>query len=529
MRAALAYAQAVEQQLRARFAHLRESYTMVERARDRLADLYDFAPIGVLTLDAAGVVREINLFGAALLGRERRHIIGTPFAAYVDDRAAIRRHMAACRGGTAAATTEVWIKPRDSSTRRMALLSQRSNAAAGFHTALIDLSEREAVEEEHERLRSAERAAKEANEAKDTFIAVLSHELRAPLTPALAAASAIEEGGLPLREVERLSRVIARNVKVQARLVDDLLDATRIARRKLSLAVEPTDVHTLVREVVEALAEEARQKRLRLTVDLAAASCWVQGDATRLRQVFWNLCKNAVKFTQRGGTIAMQSWNNGAVLVIEVSDSGMGFEPGAALHLFAPFEQRTSTEEGGLGLGLAIAKGIVDLHDGRISAFSAGVGRGARFAVELATTAAPAQPAAVARSGRPGRPLRGPRHRILLVDDHRDTVEALSLALAKQGYDVRTASSVGRALKVDMTGVDLLISDIGLPGGGGLRLIRKMHQRVPVKAIALSGYGTEQDVRASLEAGFLAHLTKPVSIRDLVAAVDAALAGHPAL
>jgi CheY-like chemotaxis protein len=251
----------------------------------------------------------------------------------------------------------------------------------------------------------------------------------------------------------------------------------------------------------------------------------IGGDATRLRQVLWNLIKNAIKFTGPGGLVTVRSWTHGQRTTIEVQDTGVGLAPDAIERLFRPFEQAEDGAAGGLGLGLAIARGIVELHGGTLTAVSRGPGQGSRFVVDLPNRPTPplpiAQPAEAATAVRNG--PAGPKLRMLLVEDNPATATVLSLALRAEGYVVTVASNVAEALRVDLTQISIVVSDIGLPDGDGLSLLRQLHAKRRIQAVALSGYGTERDVQASLAAGFAAHLVKPVTLPELVAAIDQAL------
>jgi CheY-like chemotaxis protein len=384
------------------------------------------------------------------------------------------------------------------------------------NTAIIDVRERQQAAEERARLVEAEREARAASEAKDQFIAMLSHELRTPLTPVLAAVTAVRERREVPAEIRAMCEMIQRNVAAEARLIDDLLDVTRIARGKITLVRETSDLHRLAREAVEMLSAEMRACGHQLVVDLAASEHHVAGDAVRLRQVLWNLLRNAVKFTPAGGRIELRSWNNGSLIALEVSDSGEGFDPETAESLFSPFEQGRQPRGGGLGLGLAICKGLIELHGGRILGVSAGSGRGARFVIELELVAA----ASATVSAAPPPPAVGARPRILLVEDHEDTATTMQELLGEAGYQVQTAATVGSALAADLDNIDLVVSDIGLPDASGLELMRRLAGRPGIRGIALSGYGTEADVKASRDAGFSAHLTKPVDLDDLLAAIS---------
>jgi len=254
---------------------------------------------------------------------------------------------------------------------------------------------------------------------------------------------------------------------------------------------------------------------------LTAQQHWVDGDATRLQQVFWNLLRNAIKFSDEGGHIAVRSWNSGERLLLEVGDDGRGIEPHMLTRLFEPFEQapdRGSSAAGvrGLGLGLPICRGILDQHDATIVASSQGPGTGARFVIEIGCVDRPTLLPAPAPTPPP------PSQetvRILLVEDHEDTADVFERLLRRRGYEVQVANSVQSALAVDRAAFDVLLSDVGLADGSGLDLMRTLRKTGQVRGIALSGYGTEEDVRASKEAGFAAHMTKPVNFGDLLEAI----------
>jgi len=501
---------------------LKSTQGVLEESRGRYADLYDFAPLGLVTLDGAGIIREVNLKAASMLAIDVRHAVGLPFASFLSDDRSFRRHLADCRIEDGTVMTEMVLVPRKGPACSVDLVSRLGRNRSEYRTALVDVTERV-------RLAAAERSGRASMDAKDAFIATLSHELRTPLAPVLAAASSLRHSRLPEHEVERLHEIIERNVKVQARLVDDLLDATRILRGKMQVERAPTSLHRLVQGVVEMFATEMKAKRLRLALDLAASEQTVHGDPNRLRQVFWNLMGNALKFTPDGGQVTVRSWNSPERIAVEVDDTGVGLTAEEIARSFELFEQMGGNERRGLGLGLAIARGIVELHDGRITASSAGRNRGARFVVELPTIAA-----AVVEQDIPTRPLvadvvdKALPVRILLIEDHRDTASALSITLTARGYTVETVATAKQALGVDLAGLALIISDIGLPDGDGLSLLRKLRRKRRIGAIALSGYGTERDIRASLNAGFAAHLTKPIVIPALVAAIEKVLSATSA-
>jgi two-component system CheB/CheR fusion protein len=318
-----------------------------------------------------------------------------------------------------------------------------------------------------------------------------------------------------------LIEMIYRNVAAEARLIDDLLDVTRILRGKMRLEQQPTDLHQVARQSVETLSVDIEAKRHQVTLALEADRHHVRGEAMRLGQVLSNLLRNAVKFTPPGGHIELRSWNHEGRIALEVSDDGVGFAPQDRDRLFSAFEQ--AGDGGGLGLGLAICKGLVELHGGELSAASPGRGRGARFVVQFVTVDVPA---VVAPPSAPAAPAAEDKPRILLVEDHPDTAAALAELLADRGFQVLTANTVRSALEVDLDGVDLVLSDIGLPDATGTDLIRELKRKRAIKGIALSGYGTEADVQASKDAGFSAHLVKPVDLDELLAAIDEVNAAH---
>lgn len=521
LRAALAAATETIDRLAAENDQLKATQLNLEEGLGRCADRYDFAPIGLLTLDAAGIIREANLKAASMLAIDARHAIGLTFASFVRDRRAFRRHLAACSSENLTIMTEMELVPRSGPVCSIDLVTRRAGRGREYRAALVDVTERV-------RLAAAERSVRASIDAKDTFIATLSHELRTPLAPVLAAVSSLRHGQLSGRDTGRLHEIIERNVKLQARLVDDLLDAARILRGKMQIEREATSLHLLVRGVVEMFAAEMKAKRLRLVIDLDASKQTVDGDPIRLRQLFWNLIGNALKFTPDGGQVAIRSWNSNERIAVEVENSGVGLTGAAIARIFEPFVQSGGhsgeNQRQGLGLGLAIARGIAELHDGRITASSAGRDHGARFVVDLPTVAV-----AVGKGQNPSRAPVGADNakvsavRILLIEDHQDTAAALSIVLGARGYAIETVATAKQALDANLAGLALVISDIGLPDGDGLSLFRELRRKHRIEAIALSGYGTERDVRASLDAGFAAHLTKPIVIETLVAAIEKVL------
>jgi PAS domain S-box-containing protein len=382
-----------------------------------------------------------------------------------------------------------------------------------------DVTERKRAEE---KLQAAKIAAEKASQAKDDFLALLSHELRTPLTPALVAASYLGEHEDLLPEFREEVIAIWRNVQLEAHLIDDLLDVTRIARGKIEIHHAAIDVHRLLHDAVQIVQNDLLEKLIELAIELNAANHHIWADSVRIQQVFWNLLNNAVKFTPKGGRITIRSFNEGERFVFEISDSGIGIEPERQSQIFKAFHQgeRSITRQfGGLGLGLTISKTLLDLHGGEITVESKGKNNGTTFRVFLDLLREPV----IASIDKTRVGVRTSKSlRILLVDDHRDTRSVLSRLLKRFGHEVTTTDSVKGALQLlDSREFDTLISDIGLPDDTGYNLVREAKRRQPLRAIALSGFGMEADVQRSLEAGFDYHVTKPVDLNRLRSLLDA--------
>jgi len=372
-------------------------------------------------------------------------------------------------------------------------------------------------------LERAKRDAENANRAKDQFLAILSHELRTPLTPALAAACSLESAeDIDHTELRTSLALIRRNIELEARLVDDLLDITRINKGKLEVHLTPTDLHATIRHAAEMCDTIGRAKHshLSLTLELKAEQHFVSGDGPRLAQVFWNLILNAIKFTPPGGHITVATSNpNPETVRVEVSDTGIGIEAGLLSKIFEPFQQGHARSFGGVGLGLSIARGLLAAHEATIVASSEGTNCGATFIVEIPAitdTVAPARSPEPDTFARAGQPLR-----ILLVEDHDDTRAVLSRLLTRWGHVVKTAASVAEAMRVSQAfDLQMLISDVGLPDGSGIDLVGPLTRDSKIPAIAMSGYGMESDLEHTRRAGFDIHLVKPVSADRLKEAIE---------
>ncbi|HVT82287.1 MAG TPA: ATP-binding protein, partial [Phycisphaerae bacterium] len=390
----------------------------------------------------------------------------------------------------------------------------RDEAGKVYGVVLVfrDFSEHKAAEKQ---LLRAKADAETANRAKDQFLATLSHELRTPLTPVAATLKIWDASDDVPEFIKGDIQMMRRNIDLEARLIDDLLDLTRITKGKLSLNVETANLHDLLTSVVGIVRADAAARRIKINLALQSEHHYAAGDTARLQQVMWNLLKNAIKFTPEGGRIDVETTDEpGGRVVFRVKDNGIGFSDDSVAKLFRPFEQGADNagRYGGLGLGLAIAKALVEAQGGIITAHSDGPGKGATFSVSFPaakpTAATAAEPASPRVNARPSR--------ILLVEDHGDSAHALARIISSFGHEVEIAGSVGAALQLfDAKDFDILVSDLGLPDGSGLDLVRQIQGRRRVPAIALTGFGMEEDIQRCLDAGFSAHLTKPVNFNKL--------------
>lgn len=380
-----------------------------------------------------------------------------------------------------------------------------------------EIEERKLMEME---LAAARETAESANRAKDRFLATLSHELRTPLTPALMIAGAGERSLHLPPEVREDFATIRSNIDLEARIIDDLLDVTRITQNKLQIKLQLCDAHSLLRSSETILHNDIKGKQLIVTHELKAAEFGIHGDPVRLQQVFWNVLKNAVKFTPSGGRIAIRTYNVGDIFHLTITDTGIGIRAHDLPHIFDAFTQAgeaTAPHFGGLGLGLTISAYLVQKHGGRIWAESPGIKQGATFHVELPLASPELSDVT---------PEASPEHitpiylRILLVEDHEPTRQTLAKLLRRRGHAVEGAGNSAEARILAQTNTfDLMLSDLGLPDGSGCALMGELQREHGLPGIALSGYGMEADIRQSIAAGFREHITKPVDMPTLEQAI----------
>ena len=566
----------------------RQAHDSEALARGRLRQLdsiYQTAPAGLAFVDRQLRYVSANDRLAAIHGARAGELIGRPVRDVVDP--AMFERVRPIYGRVLAEATPQRVEvtappppgtggdraPRTYLTEYMPVVDA-DGRVEGINVVATDITDRKraelqlqaAVRNADDARVSAERAkeiAERASSAKSEFLAVLSHELRTPLTPVLAGVQLLQQNladAAAKSEPAETLAMIRRNVELEVRLIDDLLDLTRLTRGKTVLDKRRVDVNAAVRHVVEICRGEMEEKGLTLDLDLSDGEAAVVADAARLQQVLWNLLKNAVKFTPPGGRVAVRTsrrardeqtaseqtngGGGGGTVVCEVSDTGVGIDADVLPKVFTAFEQggkRITRTFGGLGLGLAISRALVAAHGGTLRAQSDGPGRGATFTLVLpAPQPAPpdARPSPDAGGSPPAPDAAEPArpHRVLLVEDHADTCRLMARFLRRRlKLHVATAGCVEDGLRLfrdgeadgggSAAGFDLIISDIGLPDGNGTDLLRRvaaLGRDVP-PAVALSGYGTERDVRNSHDAGFREHLTKPVDLERLEAVVRSLL------
>jgi two-component system CheB/CheR fusion protein len=488
----------------------------------------------------ACTVRHVNEAFLRLAGTSRSQLMGRSFAQAVpegESNRCIALLERVCSTGKPESLAEqqhgstpsvfwsyaAWpIRGRDRTTVGAMLQVSDSTEIAVFRRQAVTMNEALVLSgiRQHELIETTEalnaRLQAALNE-KEYFIAVLSHELRTPLAPVLIASSMLLQDPTLAPDTRSVIEMIHRNITLEARLIDDLLDTTQMEHGKLNLDRRPVDLRGVLERSVAMCAGEIEDGRFTVEIESEDVPEVLQADANRLLQVFCNLIRNAIKFTHPGGSILIRSRCDREWCIVEIADNGMGIDPEFLPRVFSTFEQRDKphTRKGGLGLGLAICKMIVELHGGSITARSQGKDRGSTFTVRLPVAAASVivqeKPPAAERTAE-AKPLR-----ILLVEDHADTARIMSRVLQIDGHSVQCAGDVANALRLAAEHeYDLLLSDVGLPDGNGwdlMRVLRGKGSKLP--GIVLSGYGQDQDIERSYEAGFGAHLVKPLTLEAI--------------
>jgi signal transduction histidine kinase/ActR/RegA family two-component response regulator len=397
-----------------------------------------------------------------------------------------------------------------------------------------EIIERQRAEQERAQLLVRER---EANRLKDEFLATLSHELRTPLNAILGWTKLLRTNAVPAQSIDRALEKVERNAQVQSRLIEDLLEISRIVTGKLRLEYRPFDLAMLCLTAIDSIRPTAEARGVTIDRDLQAVSLPTAGDPDRLQQVIWNLLSNAVKFTPAGGSVRVTLRRSGAIDEIVVADTGIGIDPSFLPSVFETFRQADASStraHGGLGLGLSIVKQLVDLHGGEVSAFSAGKDTGATFSVRLPVRSVERRADDASLTALRSTSGRLDRRNILVVDDDADTRELLVAVLEGAGARVRAAASATEALGLSQDDPpEAVISDIAMPGEDGYRLMRQMSEtlqgRMPRVRVALSAFASPRDRQEALAAGFQHHVTKPIDPTVLVNLLDELLGGAQAI
>ncbi|MGQ4648303.1 response regulator [Lyngbya aestuarii] len=507
----------------------------------RYQELFERVPIGLYRLSTTGKFLEANPALLQLLGYKNwQALLNSEITQHQTDTKAnsilqsrIEREgvvkdfempMRRCDG------TLIWVRHNSRS------VCNENGELLYYEGAIEDITKRKQVENERIQLlireQEARAEAETANRLKDEFLATLSHELRTPLNAIVGWSSLLRKQQLNPEKTARAIEIIERNAQAQAQLIEDLLDVSRIIRGKLQLNIYPVDLQQITLAALDTVKPAAEAKQIQLEFLFEPVTGNIKGDRDRLQQIIWNLLSNAIKFTPVRGSVSVRlNWLENYVQ-IQVKDNGKGIVPEVVPYIFERFRQAESTttrSQGGLGLGLAIVRHLVELHGGKVWCESSGLGTGAIFTVQL--------PTLNERKARVGNPQQAnppassnPQFllqdlRVLVVEDEIDSLEFLTTVLEQEGAKVTAAKSVQEALQVlTQLSPDVLVSDIAMPGQDGYSLIRQIRkveangeQFLP--AIALTAYAQESDEQKAFQAGFQVHLTKPFEPNDLVAAI----------
>lgn len=531
--------------------HLKAQFELVAQLTEResrLQSYFDLSLVGTAIVARDRGLLEVNSELCRILGRASDALLGSTWSELVPDHdrsldTSLFRQV--IDGELAAGRREGALLRPDGAPIHASISVRALPGPLGHADHLIvvvqDMTDRRRAEQEREqallREQKARHDAEAASRAKDEFLAVVSHELRTPLTSICGWTPLLREGQLDAEQQRRALEAIERGGRSLVQLIDDLLDVSRIVSGKLRLAVQRAEMGPILQAAVESMRLAANAKNVRLQLQLPAQPEYVLGDPDRLQQVVWNLVANAIKFTPAEGRVTVELMRDNQELVVRVSDNGRGIDPELLPHVFERFWQADATttrRHGGLGLGLAIVRHLVELHGGTVSAESAVASRGAVFTVRLpASTAAAARSETARRiSNAAADALQGLR--VLVIDDETDSQEVARLALEIYGVEVRTAGNVQQGLAiVDNWQPTVVVSDIAMPDEDGYALIRHLRSRDRVvggrlPALAFSALARAEDRSRALAAGFDGYLAKPIDMHELLDAVAAVAGRAPA-
>jgi PAS domain S-box-containing protein len=478
----------------------------------------------IFSIDLHGRVTTWNTGAERMFGYTESEILRQPFAIVFtpEDRAGgVPEHELSNAVETGRAEDERWHLRKDGSrffvSGMVTPIYDEEKRLRGFTKVARDVTDRKRTEE---LLQAQSEALKEIDRRKDEFLAMLSHELRNPLASISHAVQLLRMPGAPAEHAEWSKEVIDRQVKHLARIIDDLLDVSRIAHGKIVLRKERIDASAVIASAVDAVRPLIETKQ-QLDVSFTPGTLWCEADPTRLEQILINLLSNATHYTDAGGRIGLTARHEGEHVIFKVKDTGIGIPPEKLPEIFELFVQgdrSSARSEGGLGIGLTLVKRIAEMHGGSVTAFSPGPGKGSEFTVTLpAIPQPPAAPSPVAVQGR------GRRTRILIVDDNVDLVRGLARLLRLSGHDLRTAYNGPEAITEALAfRPEYILLDIGLPGMDGYQVATRLRAEGLSDAmiIAISGYGQEEDRRRSREAGFNRHLVKPIDYNTLTTLIS---------
>jgi PAS domain S-box-containing protein len=496
-----------------------------EEVRSRLAAIVESSDDAIITKNFDGIITSWNKGAERIFGYSTEEIVGRPITTLTtpessDDPLRILERI---RRGERVEHYETLRRTKDGRDICVSLtvspVRDSTGRIMGASKIARDITEQKRLEEA---LRDRTRQLAEAERRKDEFLAMLAHELRNPLAPLGNSAQILQLLGSDDPKLRWATDVINRQVQQMTRLVDDLLDVARIARGKVKLQREAVDLTTIVARAVETSRPLIDARKHDLTVSLPPKLMWLEADPARLAQVLINLLNNAAKYTEESGKIWLTAQREGSEVVLRVRDTGVGIPPQILPHVFDLFTQEdrsVARSQGGLGIGLSLVRSLVEMHGGSVKAASPGLGQGSEFTVRVpALSEAQEVKANGKQTGTGGQTRRTPSHRLLVVDDDRDSAESLALLLQVKGNEVQTAPDGSAALESARDfRPDIILLDIGLPGMDGYevaRRLRREHSRQTV-LVALTGYGTDEDHRKSQRAGFDYHLVKPVELDAL--------------